>query len=223
MTENIAQPLSTLPVKLSDLDLAALLSSLICHDLVSPVGAIINGLEVLDDEEDEQMRGFAMDLIKKSADQASAKLQFARLAFGAAGSATAMIDLADLNQVTQGFAASDKVTVVWSAPVGLVGKDFGKLLLNMVLIGLGAIPRGGELNVLVEGALEAPNLSVMCAGVGARVPPEVVALLAGQVSASEVDARSIQPYFTGLVARSAGMAVKVAMQEERVLVSTAPA
>ena len=72
---------------LEPLDLAALLCSRVCHDVISPVGAIVNGLEVLEENEDEETRTFALDLIKKSAGQASAKLQFCRLAFGAAGSA----------------------------------------------------------------------------------------------------------------------------------------
>ena len=80
------------------LDLAALLASRVCHDIISPVGAITNGLEVLEEETGEEMRSFAMDLIKKSARQASAKLQFARLAFGAAGSAGAEIDLGDADR-----------------------------------------------------------------------------------------------------------------------------
>jgi histidine phosphotransferase ChpT len=80
---------------LDALDLAALLCSRVCHDVISPVGAIINGLEVLDEEKDEEMRGYAMDLIKTSAEQASARLQFCRLAFGAAGSAGASIDTGD--------------------------------------------------------------------------------------------------------------------------------
>ena len=77
------------------LDLAALIASRVCHDIISPVGAINNGLEVLAEDNNEEMREFAMDLIRKSARQASAKLQFARLAFGAAGSAGASIDLGD--------------------------------------------------------------------------------------------------------------------------------
>ena len=71
---------------LTPLDLAALLCSRVCHDVISPVGAIVNGLEVLDSEQDEEMRAIAMELIKKSAASASARLQFCRLAFGAAGS-----------------------------------------------------------------------------------------------------------------------------------------
>ena len=72
-------------VTLDPLDLAALLCSRVCHDVISPVGAIVNGLEVLEDENDPAMRDFTLDLIRKSARQASARLQFARLAFGAAG------------------------------------------------------------------------------------------------------------------------------------------
>ena len=80
---------------LDSLDLAALLCSRVCHDVISPVGAIVNGLEVLEDEQDAEMRSFALELIKKSARTASARLQFCRLAFGAAGSAGAQIDLGD--------------------------------------------------------------------------------------------------------------------------------
>jgi histidine phosphotransferase ChpT len=72
-------------INLDALDLGALLCSRVCHDVISPVGAIVNGLEVLAEEKDESMREFAHDLIRKSATQASARLQFARLAFGAAG------------------------------------------------------------------------------------------------------------------------------------------
>src|SRR3974390_70360 len=76
-------------VTLEALDLAALLCSRVCHDLISPAGAIVNGLEVLDESKDEETKTFALNLIKKSARTASARLQFCRIAFGAAGSLTA--------------------------------------------------------------------------------------------------------------------------------------
>src|ERR1700726_2917204 len=81
------------PIAIGALDLAALLCSRVCHDLISPVGAIVNGLEVMDEDKDEETKVFALDLIKKSANQASAKLQFCRLAFGAAGSGGAPTDI----------------------------------------------------------------------------------------------------------------------------------
>ena len=96
-------------IALDSLDLAALLCSRVCHDVISPVGAIINGLEVLDEEKDADTRAFAMDLVKKSATVASAKLQFCRLAFGAAGSAGASIDTGDAETVTRGLFGDDKV------------------------------------------------------------------------------------------------------------------
>ena len=91
-------------VALDALDLAALLCSRVCHDLISPTGAIVNGLEVLEEKQsDEETKTFALDLIKKSARTASARLQFCRLAFGAAGSSTAQIDLGDAQNMARGL------------------------------------------------------------------------------------------------------------------------
>src|SRR5262245_37055011 len=100
----------TEPASLGDLELAALVSSRICHDVINPVAAIANGLEMLGEETDKTMRDAAMDLIRKSAAQASAKLQFARLAFGAAGSAGAEIDLRDAERVARDFVRSEEHT-----------------------------------------------------------------------------------------------------------------
>src|ERR1700740_267800 len=129
------------------LDLAALLCSRVCHDLISPVGAIVNGLEVLEEEKNEETKTFALDLIKKSAQQASAKLQFCRLAFGAAGSAGAQIELGDAEKVARGLIEDGKITIVWNLQRELVPKNRAKLLLNMLMVAVGAVPRGGTLTV----------------------------------------------------------------------------
>src|SRR5436189_5861309 len=84
------------------LELAALLCSRVCHDLISPVGLIVNGLEVLDDNPKPEDRDFALDLIRKSAKTASARLQFCRLAFGAAGSAGAQLQVGRAHDVHMG-------------------------------------------------------------------------------------------------------------------------
>ena len=93
------------------LELAALLCSRVCHDLISPVGAIVNGLEVLDDDPKPEDRDFALELIRKSAKTASARLQFCRLAFGAAGSAGAQIDLGDAQNMARGHLEDGKITI----------------------------------------------------------------------------------------------------------------
>src|ERR1700722_12624955 len=117
----MTQPEST-PVSLGPLDLAAMLCSRVCHDVISPVGAIVNGLEVLEDDSDPSMRDVALELIKKSASSASARLQFCRLAFGAAGSAGATIDTGDAEAVARGLIANEKVSLEWTAPRQLMPK-----------------------------------------------------------------------------------------------------
>src|SRR3954464_3306361 len=139
-------------VTLDSLDLAALLCSRVCHDVISPVGAIVNGLEVLEDESDASMKDFALDLIRKSARQASARLQFARLAFGAPGSAGASIDLGDAEQVARGMFQDDKITLTWPPPRALLPKNKPKLFLNLLVTAMSAIPRGGAIDVAVTGA-----------------------------------------------------------------------
>src|SRR6476619_5224099 len=135
------------PVTLDPLDLAALLCSRICHDLISPAGAIVNGLEVLEEGGDAETRTFAMDLIRKSARTASARLQFCRIAFGAAGSAGAQVDTGDAENVARGFIEDDKVKLTWNLQRALLPKNRVKLLLNMLVVAGGTIPRGGTLRV----------------------------------------------------------------------------
>jgi histidine phosphotransferase ChpT len=197
------------------LDLAALLCSRVCHDVISPVGAIVNGLEVLDDDSDPSMREFALDLIRKSARQASARLQFARLAFGAAGSAGASIDLADAEKVARGMFQDDKVAFSWIAPRALFPKDRVKLLLNLLVIATAAIPRGGSLSVTVTGDAESCTFLFVSKGTNARIPPHVEGLLAGKPE-GQLDAHGIQPFYAGMVARSAGMSVDLSLSGDEV-------
>src|SRR5260370_18298225 len=129
------------------LELAAWLCSRVCHDLISPVGAIVNGLEVLDDNPKPDDREFALDLIRKSAKTASARLQFCRLAFGAAGSTSAQIDLGDAQTMARGHLEDGKTTIAWNLPRLLLPKNKVKLLLNMLVIAQQTVPRGGVLTV----------------------------------------------------------------------------
>jgi len=201
-------------ITLDSLDLAALVASRVCHDVISPVGAIVNGLEILEDEKDEGMRGFAFDLIKKSAAQASARLQFCRIAFGAAGSAAAMLDLGDAEQVARGFVEDQKTKLLWEAPRQLLPKNKVKLLLNLVLVAATTIPRGGVITVSAEGEGEATEFKLATEGPHARVPANVLDLLAGRAPDDRIDAHVIQPFYAGLVARAANMAVTIEAEVE---------
>ncbi|MFJ5488846.1 histidine phosphotransferase ChpT [Hansschlegelia beijingensis] len=201
-------------ITLESLDLAALVASRVCHDVISPVGAIVNGLEILEDEKDEGMRGFAFDLIKKSAAQASARLQFCRIAFGAAGSAAAMLDLGDAEQVARGFVEDQKTKLIWEAPRQLLPKNKVKLLLNLVLVAATTIPRGGAITVSAVGEGEATEFKLATEGPHARVPANVLDLLAGRAPDDRIDAHVIQPFYAGLVARAAEMTVTIEAEVE---------
>jgi histidine phosphotransferase ChpT len=207
------------PVTLEALDLAALLCSRVCHDLISPVGAVVNGLEVLEEGKDEETRTFALDLIKKSAQQASARLQFCRLAFGAAGSAGAAIDLGDAQGVARGFLEDGKTRLEWNLPRELLPKNRVKLLLNLLLLAGQTIPRGGTLKVDPVGEGQIMGFRISATGQNARVPQAVPGLVAGEPGGHAVDSHMIQPFYTGLLARSCGLAVNLVPEGEGIVVT----
>jgi histidine phosphotransferase ChpT len=200
------------------LELAALLCSRVCHDLISPVGAIVNGLEVLDDDPKPEDRDFALDLIRKSAKTASARLQFCRLAFGAAGSSGAQIDLGDAQNMARGHIEDGKTTIAWNLPRLLLPKNRVKLLLNMMVIAQQTIPRGGTLTVDPVGEGEAMSFRVTAAGLNARLPQNIAELLAA-APASGVDAHAVQPHYTRLLAEACGLKVELKMEGEAVVVT----
>ena len=202
------------------LDLAALLCSRVCHDLISPVGAIVNGLEVLDDAKNADDRDFALQLIRKSARNASAKLQFCRLAFGAAGSSGAQIDTGDAENMTRGFLEDEKTKVAWNLPRTLQPKNRVKLLLNMMIIAQQTIPRGGTLTVDAVGEGEGAGLRIRAAGLNARLPQNIADQLAG-VHPGGIDAHAVQPYYTRLLAQASGLSASLAMDGDAVVVSAA--
>jgi histidine phosphotransferase ChpT len=198
------------------LELAALLCSRVCHDLISPVGAIVNGLEVLDDDPKPEDREFALDLIRKSAKTASARLQFCRLAFGAAGSSGAQIDLGDAQNMARGHLEDNKTTISWNLPRLLLPKNRVKLLLNMLVIAQQTIPRGGTITVNPIGDGETMGFRVVTSGLNARIPQAVADLLRPAQS-SNVDAHAVQPYYTRLLAQSCGLNVTLAAEGDSIV------
>ena len=202
------------------LELAALLCSKVCHDLISPVGAIVNGLEVLDDNPKPEDRDFALELIRKSAKTASARLQFCRLAFGAAGSAGAQIDLGDAQTMARGHIEDAKTSITWNLPRLLLPKNRVKLLLNMMVVAQQTIPRGGVLTVDPIGEGETMSFRVAATGLNARLPQNIVNLLAG-AQQSTIDAHAVQPYYTRLLADACGIKVTLAADGEAMVVQAA--
>ncbi len=202
--------------RISDLDLAALLCSRVCHDIISPVGAIANGLELFDDPEmDAETKETALAMVRSSAKTASAKLKFCRIAFGAAGSAGASIDMAEAGETARGFVGEEKVKLDWQAPRENRPKQQVKLLLNMLLIGMAGIPRGGTVTVEAAGG----GFTVRARGERAKLPEALAEVIEGRADLAGLDARLVQPYYASLLAKSAGLKLSLAMEGEDVVVS----
>ena len=205
---------------LSDMDLSALLCSKVCHDVISPVGAIANGLEVLEDEQDAEMREIAFDLVRRSSRQASAKLQFCRIAFGAAGSANSSIDTGDAEDVAKKFIGDDKIELEWAVPREIRPKSEVKLMLNMLMLAISSIPRGGK---IVMGVAGEGGLVATATGKNAKVPEKTATMLAGDVQQEAMDARLAQVYYTLRLANECKLDLTASASEETVTYSAVPA
>ncbi len=198
-------------MKLSDLDLAALLCSRVCHDIISPVGAISNGLELMDDPETESdMRATALEMVRNSAKTATAKLKFCRIAFGASGSAGAQIDLGEAGEIAKSFVGEEKIKLDWQAPRENRPKQEVKLILNMLLLAIAGIPRGGVVTVTMDGN----KLAVRATGERAKLPQAMVDVLTGSVPLDTIDARLVQPYYTRLLGETSGLQLQFIMEGE---------
>ena len=195
-------------------DLAALLCSRVCHDVISPVGAINNGLELLDEGGAD---ADAMDLIRTSALNASVRLKFARLAVGASGSGGASIDTGEAEKAAKDFAAAEKKTeVTWNGPREIIAKNRVKLLLNMFLVAYGSIPRGGSLDITLEKPGLEARFTIVAKGRMMRVPAKFAEMCNGTIEEA-IDAHSIQPYYTVLMAEESGMEIKYVVNADEIV------
>lgn len=195
-------------------DLAALLCSRVCHDVISPVGAINNGLELLDEGAAD---ADALDLIRTSALNAAVRLKFARLAFGASGSVGASIDTGEAEKAAKDYAEAEKKTeVTWSGPRAIIAKNRVKLLLNLFLVAYGGIPRGGSVDVTLENPEHEARFTITIKGKMMRVPAKFVEICSGTLE-EPVDAHSVQPYYTVLLAEESGMELRHAVHEDRIV------
>jgi histidine phosphotransferase ChpT len=185
---------------MTEIEFAALMVSRVCHDLVGPLGAVVNGMEVLEDERDPAMRADAIKLVTMSADQALARIQFMRIAFGAAGSAGAELDLGEIGRLVAGLLEGGKVTLTWNVPRLYWPKDWAKLLMNATLLGADCLPRGGMVTVETGPEGQPPSFHIRAEGTNARVTEDVDRAIKGE--AQNVDARHVQPFLTYKLSRT---------------------
>jgi len=193
-----------------DLRVTELLASRLCHDLVGPIGAVNNGLELLADEIDD-MGPEALKLASDSAARAARALQYFRFAYGMAGSRVGG-NLDELRELAVNFFGSEKVKLSWlDQPLPAeVPENLGKLLLNMLLVGVEALPMGGRLAAAVADESGGLRVSVTATGDKAALRPETMPALAPGAKPEDLTPRNVQAYFTCRIAERMGGALTVA-------------
>ena len=205
-------------IELKATDLAAMLCSRVCHDLINPVGAIGNGLEVLADPTQSAMADGAQELIASAAKQARAKLEFARLAYGASSTAGTDFDTRECERVARIYFEIEKADLDWQVPLILLPKHKAKLMMNMLLIAAMAVPRGGVVTAKVEGPAGAEVFTFISKSDPEKrqktlMPSGAEGLLSGAPE-DGVDARGIQPFYTGILARMTDMELKIGIEND---------
>ena len=199
-------------------DLASLLCSRLCHDLMSPVGALNNGIELLADEQDPDMREKCLELLADSARASANKLKFFRLAFGAAGGFGDEIDTHEAHASLEGvFGAERRIELGWMVSGDKLPKGAVKLLLNLALLGGDALVRGGRLDVGAEKQDGAIELVVRGEGPRILLDPMLRETLAKGATGGPVEPRAAGAWLAHSLAADAGGTIRLSDPESEVL------
>lgn len=192
---------------LAPTELASLLASRICHDLISPVGAVNNAMELYEEGlgDDE-----ALQLAQMSAANASARLQFARLAYGTAGSAGDSVGANSAEKLARDYLGKDRLSMDWQAEMPHLPKEAAKFLLNLIILAAAAIPRGGKIEVLLAGKENRPRFYLRAQGAVCRLPADFAALYRGEMTKEGVSAHNIQFYWLLALSAQAEMPLEIA-------------
>lgn len=191
-----------------NVDLASLLCSRLCHDLLSPVGAMNNGLELLADENDPEMQKRCMELLAESAASAANKLKFFRLAFGAAGGFGPSVDPKEAKAVIEAMLRKDRTKLQWSVPDVTMPKNAVKILLNIALIANEAMVRGGTLQIGAE--IRDNECEIVIGGNGPKVifDENIKMALLGHLDSNKIDSRTAAAWMVYDLAKQGGGVVQ---------------
>jgi histidine phosphotransferase ChpT len=198
-------------------ELAALLASRVCHDIAGSAQAMRAALGVLDDPGAADMREDAIALLRSGAIQVGAKLEYARVCFGAAGTRAGEMSLGEMQTLSAAMFADARPDLVWKPAEGVIDKTAARILLNLVWLAVDSLPRGGTVTVEAHASPGGgARLRVSSAGPRLRLDPSYILALRGERPEDGYDGRSVQPYYAGLMARESGGRAEASVSEERV-------
>ena len=199
-------------------DLASLLCSRLCHDLMSPVGALNNGIELLADETDPEMREKCLELLADSARASANKLKFFRLAFGAAGGFGEEIDTHEAQAAIEGlFGPERRIELGWVVTDDKLPKGAVKLLLNLALLAGDALVRGGRLDLGAERRDGEIELVIRAEGPRILLDPVLRETLANGSSGAAVEPRAAGAWLAHSLAPEAGGSIQLPEPASEVL------
>ena len=180
-------------------DLASLISSRICHDLISPIGALNTAIEVLDDTESKEMHEDALKLIKLAASEASAKLSYLRIALGTNSTSKGVMKLDKLKLITENMFNTEKFSFNWDMSEIKLEKSIARILLNILMLSIQSIPRGGKVTIKIEEKYDKLKLVTSANGIKSRLDKQTEDAFKGTIPSEEIDGRVIQSYFTRIL------------------------
>jgi histidine phosphotransferase ChpT len=199
----------------SSLELASLLCSKLCHDMLSPVGALTNGLELLADERDPEMRKRCFELLEQSAKISADKLKFFRLAFGAAGGFGEMVPVAEARTLVDALVGNNgRIEVNWALASETLPKPAVKTMLNLALIAIESLVRGGTLDIGAELRDGASEIVVRAAGARIAFDEDIGRALDGSLPERELSSRTAPATMLRALAASLGGGLQYALSDE---------
>jgi len=199
----------------SSTDLAALLCSRLCHDMLSPVGALSNGLELLAEEKDPEMRKRCFELLEQSAQISTSKLKFFRLAYGAAGGFGDQVPADEPRELVAGLAAGNgRIELEWAVAEPTLPKPAVKVLLNLAAIAIDALVRGGTLMVGAEHRGGATEIAVRASGQRVAFDASIGKALDGSLDPAELSGRTAPAHMIRLLAHELGGGLQYALNGE---------
>ncbi len=205
-------------MNMNAIDLASLLCSRLCHDLLSPVGALNNGIELLADEQDPEMRERCLELLAESARASANKLKFFRLAFGAGGGFGDEVDTREARGALEGLYGPEKrIELGWIVAGDRLPKGAVKLLLNLAMIAGDALVRGGRLDVGAERGDDSIEMVIRAEGPRVLVDPVLRETIVSGAAGRTVEPRAAGAWLAHGLAAEAGGTIKLSDIAEEVL------
>lgn len=201
--------------------LSAFIASRICHDLVSPVSSVTNALDLMEDPGDPEMKEQAQLLLVDGARKAAARLQFLRYAFGSIGLNSGAADIHEVRNITENFVRSHKPSIEWDIQTDHLSFSHARLIMNLVMLGVDSLPRGGVISVRVRNEPAGLTVALNCKGDRAKLKKELTNAIQGEEPEDNWRPENIQCLFSKMVCDDLGGDLSANQNEQGVIIMAA--